>query len=148
MLAFPGTNPVTLSMWLQAHAQKRPIKFWWDHRWYQYCLVDDDFNPDMGICFGYDPGNNMYYISDNVPEEIRVSIVCIERLRIMVANDQRHAWALEFYLEKMPRSNKKTLLVETLTHFYSELVRHFEEGCETLESLDAKAALKYLRSLS
>ncbi len=147
MISFAKSDPVTLSMWLQAHTQQKPIKFWYNQRWYRYCLVDDDFIPDMGICFGYDPNNKMYYISDNVPATIRVNILRIECGRITVANDKRHAWALAYYLEHMPQSDKKTLLVATLTTFYSELAHHFEHGEETLESKDAHAALNYLRSL-
>lgn len=146
MISFTETNQVTLSMWLQAHAQD-PHRFRCDNRWHNYFLVDDDFNPDMGICFGYDPANNAFFISDNTPANIRTDILRIEYRRINLTPNQSHYQALRSSLEAMPASSTRSLLIETLTEFYSNLCLHFEHGEETTKSLVVALALRYLRSL-
>ncbi len=147
MLSFIETDQVTLSMWLQAHAQE-PRQFLCNSQWHRYFLVDDVFNPDMGICFGYDDANNTYFISDNVPANIRTDILRIEHRRLTnPAHEKKHSYAVALFFNGMPASRSKRLLVRTLTTFYENLCMYYEHGAETLESRDAHAALTYLRSL-
>ena len=141
MLAFAKKED--RSAWLQAHARD-PKKFKCNQQWHRYYLVEDQFEPDMGICFGYDPNNDAYFISDNVPTAIRTKILQIEYYRIKIVDQQSHECALRLCLQY----DVDALLIQTLTTFYGNLCAHFEHGEQTLESQDAKAALDYLRSLS
>lgn len=147
MLAFTENDAVTLSMWLQAHAQE-PGKFRCNNAFHTYYVVDGTFNPDMGICFGYDPSNDAFFISDNIPVSIRILILQIEWRRLNCAQHQSHNQALRISIESMPNNQDKRLLVITLVEFYKNLCLHFEHGEETLESRDVHAALDYLRSQS
>ncbi len=148
MLAFADQKD--LSAWLQAHAQK-PSKFRCNGKLRIYYLVDENFNPDMGICFGYAPNNHAFFISDNTPVAVRTLILQIEYRRINPENlehPKSHCDTLRYSLDKMPDSPTKELLVTTLTEFYSNLVLHFEHGdLKTPEYKDVHAALAYLRSL-
>ncbi len=147
MLSFTGTDEVTLAMWLQRHVETEPKRFKCCGEYHPYYVVNGTFNPDMHICFGYCGENKVFYISENVPANIRTLILQIEYRRINLADHKRHHHALRISLEAMPTSAIKALLVSTLVQFYKNLCLHYEHGEESLESRDAAEALRYLRSL-
>lgn len=145
MLAFAPADEVSLSMWLQAHARE-PQRFWCNASWHRYYVVDSHFNPDMTTCFGYDPNNGAFFISEDVPKSIRSLVLQIEWHRINRVDHQRHRHALRASLEPMPRSGVRDKLITILIRFYENLALHYEHCEETLESEDVRHALTYLRS--
>src|SRR3989338_10045350 len=137
MLALPTAQQ--RSMWLQAHAVRpekdRYPRFTCDKKWHAYILIsaESDPVPDMALSFGYDPNNDLYFITDNTPEEIRPSILQIEYRRINHDDHHSHCHALRTSLEGMPKSGMRKLLLARLLTFYKNLDAAFED-CESIES--------------
>ncbi|OGY31457.1 MAG: hypothetical protein A3C02_01835 [Candidatus Andersenbacteria bacterium RIFCSPHIGHO2_02_FULL_45_11] len=150
MLALPTAQQ--RSMWLQAHAVRpdkdRCPRFRCDGKFHSYILIsaESDPVPDMALSFGYDPNNDLYFITDNTPEEIRPSILQIEYRRINHDAHHSHHHALQTSLAGMPNGKIKKLLVPRLLTFYANLDSEFE-SFESFEAQDAHAALAYLESI-
>lgn len=135
------------SNWIRNHSV-RTNKFREHGRPQKFVVTDDEFEPDMNICFGYDTATQTFFVSDTVPPILREILVRFECMRLFGKKGAMpHLDAVKKLFEEFGKSRKRALL-PILHKFYSALADARENDHNVTEEVeDIRETATYLTTL-
>lgn len=137
-----------LTLWIRNHAARKD-KFRYSSKTQWYYVVDDDFDPDMPVCFGYDEAHDTFFISENIPTTMRMQVLHMECYRLYDCPTHTHLDAVKILLSKPTfAKSARADLTEILRTFYTAFVGHLTDADMSDHAEDARATLRYLKSIS